>query len=381
MIRMSRRTVTAAALAGAAALGGCTRPDLEPEVGPHCFGAEPHNGRLDGLRVFQQAFPPLDNGPSRDYPYWPCTDAATAQDFGRSSWTGGNIWAFLWANRCNEANVWNAKPNPLAFPRERVGELECRSVFTSHAKANAATRCQIRFMLGMEPGDYREPWLRLDGTSSADFIADADFRARPGTYCRTNNTWEGETYRVMTDKVLLPGSRLTDGANAGNRVGVVLDYEVQDSRSPEVTEAFLHALAHDFEGTGKKLALLTNPLNAPTQQHTGCTPENIPRIFADVDYLTIFLWSGNPERSIPASYAAQVAMLGPLADADYDKVIVDFELGEPGPTLDDAAWLHRTLHGPGNHPDKVMFWRNYASQGGDCDTDVNQKISTVCFGS
>lgn len=314
------------------------------------------------------------------YRYWPCTDAATAQDFGRSSWTEGNIWAFVWANRCNDDAAWNQKPNPLTPPEERVEGLVCRAVFTTHARANAATRCQVRYLLGMGVEDYRDPWLRLEGTSSVDFVTDDEFRERPGFYCQADFTWEGETYRVMEDKVLLPAARLTEGFNAAKRLGVVLDYEVQDGRRPEITEAFIHALAYDFKNTGKYFAFFTNPFHAPTQRYTGCTAANLPRIFAEVDYMGILLWSGNPKDSIPASYAKQLGMLGPLTDGDYEKLFIDFELGDPGPTLDDARWLHRTLHATGNHPDKVMFWRNYASQGGDCDTDTNEKISMVCYG-
>lgn len=384
MSALSRRALlTAGGLGGAAAAlsachpgGGGGRPGSP--VG-HCFSASEHNGRLDGLRVFQQAPPPASDAVGASYPYWPCTDAATTQDLDRSTWTGGNLWAFVWANRCNNASAWNRKPNPLPAPREHVGRLECRAVFTSHARANAATRSQTRYLLGMAPDDYQEPWLRLPGTSASDFVTDADFRRQPGRHCRTNLSWRDETFRVMTDKVLLPASRLVDGANAEYRAGVMLDYEVQDRRHPDTTERFVQELAADLDGTGKKLFLFTNPFNAPTQQYTGCTEANLPRILAAVDHLGVFLWSQGPDGSIPASYDRQLEMLGPLTAQDHAKLVVNLELGEPGSTIADARWLHDVLRA-GSGPDKVMFWRNHVTQGGSCGRITNQKISMVCFG-
>jgi len=382
MTALTRRTlVTGGALTGLAATTSCLPGEHDPAPGgAHCFtGAEQERG-LDGVRAFQQAFPPVDDTVGGEYRFWPCTDAATSQDLDRSSWTRGNIWAFVWANRCNDGVAWNQKPNPLPAPPEHVGALECRAVFTTHAKANAATRCQIRYLLGMGPTDYQAPWLALPGTSATDFVTDEDFRARPGERCRTNVTWRDDSYRVMVDTVLLPPARLTDGPNADNRAGVVLDYEVQDGRRPEVTESFVRAVAHDVRGTGKELFFFTNPFNAPTQQYTGCTPDNLPRIFADVDLMGVFVWPGEGTGSIPSSYDAQLAMLGPLTGRDHEKLVVTFELSDRGTTLEDARWLHEKLYATGRHPDKVMFWRNEASQGGPCSTRINRKISLVCFG-
>lgn len=373
---LSRRVVL---LGGTLAVtaAACTTEE-EPRGRQHCFSAADHQ-ELDGIRVFQQAPPPADDATDQSYRYWPCTDAATSQDFGRSTWTEGNTWAFVWANRCNAGTAWNKKPNPLPAPREYVDDLECRAVFSTHARANAATRCQVRYLLGMDQASCLAPWLEVGG-EAADALTDADFRGSPGDHCPSTSAWGDEAYRVMVDKVLLPAVRLTEGVNADHRLGVVLDYEVQDGRSPEVTEAFVHALAHDFTGTGKQLFLLTNPFNAPTQQHTGFTAANLPRILADVDHLGVFLWAGSPDGGVAASYATQLQMLGPPAETDVSKLVPIFELGEPGTTLDDARWLHETLHADGPHPDKVMFWRHYAEQGGSCDTTTNQKISLVCFG-
>ena len=379
---LSRRTLLrGGVLAGASAAAACTSGENgdRPE-GSNCFTATEHQRQLDGIRVFQQAFPPADDEVDGSYPYWPCTDAATSQDFSHSTWTGGRVWAFVWANRCNYGAAWNRKPNPLPAPVMRVGALECRSVFTTHAKANAATRCQVRFLLGMAPDDCMAPWLQIPGTSVADFVIDADYRAHPGAFCRRNVTWRDRYYRVMVDKVLVPAARLTEGVNADNRAGVVLDYEVQDGRRPEVTEAFVHQLSHDVNGAGKLLFFLTNPFNAPTQRYTGCTAENLPQIFADVDHMGVFLWAGDPGGSIPASYDSQLGMLGPLSRTDHDKLVVNFELGDPGTTMADARWLHDTLHAEGLHADKVMFWRHFADQGGSCETATNQKIAMVCFG-
>lgn len=95
-----------------------------------------------------------------------------------------------------------------------------------------------------------------------------------------------------------------------------------------------------------------------------------------MDFLSIFLWSKNTEGSIPASYANQVALLG--AAPDWSKLAVNFELGNPGTTLDDAVWVHDLLTEAGtDHPSILMVWRDYAVIG---SADFNEKTSIACFG-
>jgi len=98
MTALTRRTlVTGGALAGVAVTTGCLRGEdaPSPNGGARCFAGYDHQRRLDGVRVFQQAFPPVVDTVDDVYQYWSCTDAATSPDIDRSSWTQGNIWAFV----------------------------------------------------------------------------------------------------------------------------------------------------------------------------------------------------------------------------------------------------------------------------------------------
>lgn len=358
-------------------------------VGRHYF-TKNDNKRLDGVKVFQNAAPPRTDDLADQSAYWPATDFATANTKGvhESTWSGGRSWYFQWANRRNYGEEsWNRKPNPLPSPAIRMGkdsaggDIECRLTYTSISRANAATRAQIRYVLGMSRNQSMKPWLDVPGTSTKDFVTEEALRANPTAYCKKPfswSGWQGDTnYMVMTDKVLLPGLRMT---KAYKKAGILLDYEVQDSRSPATTEAFIRSVADDVHSKGKKLFLYSNPLNAPTQKHTNLTEKNLPRILDAVDYLGVALWSGNREGSIPASYDNQVRMLGKMQKGEYKKLVLVFELGSPGTTLDDARWVYSKLHDKDErHPSTIMFWRNGAVQGEAGSTLTNQKMALALF--
>lgn len=355
-------------------------PPVEPEataVGANFF-TKASNADLAGLRVFQQAPPPADDTIDATYPYWPVTDAATSQNFATSTWAGGNRWSFLWSDRRNYGDAWNKKPNQLPAPVVKIGTQECRAVFTTIARANAATQAKIRFMLGNDAATYQAPWIAAGG-SAGDFVTDAAFRANPATYCTTDFAYGSATYKVMVDKVLLPAPRFVDGNRPDLQPGVVLDYEVGDSRTTTETTNFINAVAADVHAAGRQLFLLFNPLNNVNQLYHGYSAANLPAILAAADFLTLTLWSGNPDGSLSASYANQLALLGGgLSAADYAKLVINFELGNPGTSLADAQWVHDKLREAGtSHPGKVMFWRNFAAVGGPGTTLTNQKIAAV----
>lgn len=359
-------------------------------LGQQRYFQKKDNMRLDGTRVFQLVPPPRSDKLAENYAYWPATDfsSGNAKAVNDSTWTGGDSWYFQWANRTNYGTAWNKKPNPTPSPAIRLGkdsagkDIECRLTYTSIARANAATRSQIRYTLGMTREQYMQPWLLLPGTSEADFVNDDTFRASPTSYCTTAfnwNGWQGNlNYMVATDKVLLPALRMSKTS----QTGIVLDYEVQDSRKPETTQAFIKGVAADVHRMGKKLMVISNPLNAPTQKYTSLTAGNLPAILDDVDYLSLMLWSKNREGSIPKSYDNQIKLLGKLEKGEYKKLVLYFELGVPGTTLDDARWVYKKLHDTDErHPSAIMFWRNGAVQGELGPTFTNQKMSLALFNS
>jgi hypothetical protein len=76
---------------------------------------------------------------------------------------------------------------------------------------------------------------------------------------------------------------------------------------------------------------------------------------------------------VEQSFRAQMAMLG---NRDPAHVIVVFELANT--SLADARTARSLIIS--NHLGGVMFWRDFAKQGGDCNTDTNRKIACLVFG-
>lgn len=339
------------------------------------------NAALGGLLVWHQNPPPVDDADDEGYKYFPATATTTTQDFTTSLWSGDK-GPFVWDNRRNYDGAWNTKPNQLMAPNVYIGTRLCRAVFTTKALAMAATRAQVRRLVGMDAAAIEAVWTAAGG-SAGDLITEAAYRASPETYCTTEFTHADVVYMVMVDKVVLPTPTMLGGADPSTNKVVVLDYEPGDTRTAAETTAHITAMAADVQGAGYEVMLYGNPLTAYNQQFDGIDDTNLRTLFDAVDYLEIKLWSKATEGSIPASWAAQVAKLGTLTTADWAKIVIGFELGtNPGTTLADAEWVRAKLTEPGsNHPTKVIFWRNHAQQGGSPDRLTNQKISMICFGT
>lgn len=336
------------------------------------------NASLAGLRVWHQTPPPVDNTDDEGFLSFPGTDYASRQNVTTSTWVG-NKWAIIWADRCNYGDAQNKRPNPLVAPAVYVGTRECRAVYTTRAKAMAATRAKARHVLGMTSGEIEADWVTAGGVSG-DIITDSTFRASPSTYCTTDFTYGGTTYKVMVDKVVLPPMQFSTAEHKG----IFLDYEAQDTRTASDSTTHISDLASDCHGEGKEIMLYTNPLTGDLQPYNGLDGTNLPTILDAVDYLSVLLWSQAEEGSISASWTAQIALLGSLVTADWAKIAITFELGpeSTGTTLADAEWVYDKCHEAGSdHPTNVVIWRNGAQLGGSLSRLTNQKLSTVCFGT
>lgn len=364
----------------------------EPENFAGRTFTQDHNFLIDSdLRIWMQAPPPDDDLDADDplYPYFPLTDNASATNFTPSNWSLGNRWIYQWIFRCNFGGQ-NTKPNTPIPPIVKVGTKECRVVYTTLAKAQAATRATVRHILGgFTDAEIRADWLAAGGIAG-DIITEAQWRASPGTYCTTDWEWlpagsDTKTiYRVATDKVVLPTGRLSDGPYPALNKGVVLDYEVGDSRSPASTLAHVTNLIDDIHSKGKEAFFYTNPLTSIWMTYHGLDDANLAAIFDLADYSSVLLWGKQIEGSVSAGYTAQIAKFGAMSAADWQKVVLIFELGSAtyGTTLEDATWVRNKIKEAGtSHPTKVMFWRNYAPQGGDENRLTNKKISMITLGT
>jgi len=353
MITMQRPGFTGMA---ALAMVGLS-PTAVPQTGDlatntDCFAAT-DNARLR-FEVFQQAPPPRSRG---RYAHYPLSEAASGQ-LGRLAEApeGIGTWYYHWANRAATPLVGVGGRQiirKLNIEPSWTGNRRHRSAFSSIDRANACTLAQASSLLGKNARARR--YARVAGITliSEKALPDAA-PPSPADTC------------VLASGVLPPRAS-----------GIVLDYEVQDGRDPPMTERFLTSYAGLVHGAGKKAILLVNPLDSTGQQRfTGVTAANAHRIVALFDRTTLVLWSGNAQHSLPASYAAQMAIVKAGGPVDTKRLLIDFELA--GTTLEDARFVRQAIIRDGLAG--VMFWRNYARQGGACATAVNQRIAAIALG-
>ena len=333
-------------------------PGVEASAEPPqtCFKVA-DNSRLD-LEAYQQAPPPLP-GKDEGFAYFPATAFAT-QSTSRILRAGKGRYAlyyFQWANRSTEGVTSPAGervPRKANFQPGWEGALDRRTDFSTVAKADVCTLAQTATVLG-------RPVAETDRA-----LDDAGVRAaRPASRTRSG-------LADAKDVCVLPPAAL-----ARTITGVMLDYEVQDGRSPDESLAFLTRFAELVHHSGKRALLMTNPLNAPTQIYTGVTAANANRIHRLFDRTTLFAWSGAREGDIEASLENQWRVLAAGGSVDPARVIVDFELANTSQA--DAAAVRRFVQT--RHLAGVLFWRNHAQQGGACDSDVNRKIACLGLGA
>jgi hypothetical protein len=265
------------------------------------------------------------------------------------------LYYFQWANRSTQGvtnargvhidRKGNAQPGP-------TGARDQRSAFTSTQKADACTLAQTAVVLGKP-------------SAAADYLGEAGVKpAQPGPDGRAG-------VPDATDICVLPGRAMPSEA-----AGVLLDYEVQDGRTPDYTLAFLTRFTGLVHGAGKRAILMVNPLDAPSQIYTGVTEANANRIHHLFDRTTLWIWARNAENSVDASLARQMQILKAGGPVDPKRLIVNFELANT--TQADAISVRRFMDS--ERLAGVIFWRDHAQQGGACDLPVNVKIACLALG-
>lgn len=299
----------------------------------NCFDSR----RKSDLSIYQNAPPPRDANKG-NYPYFPATAFATMNlDAIIGNASPYPVYYWQWGNH-GPRKVPKANFGPRVSPRSATNLH-----FSSIETADACTLAQTATVLG------------LDGA--------AQRYAREGRVELTATDPIGP----RTDTCLVWDKRLPQGAE-----GVLLDYEVQDGRSPARSRAFLLEFAKLVHGAGKKAILYTNPLDAPSQRSTGIDASNANELMNAFDRTSIFLWSRNRQGDIARSFESQMAVLG---RPDPAKLLLVFELANT--SLRDAAVV-RSLASR-HRINALFFWRNLAPQGGACDTDVNRKIACLAY--
>jgi len=289
--------------------------------------------------VIQAAPPPTADGVV-NYAYYPLSAAATMQlgDLATSRSTVKKYYE-QWSNH----GPRNYEKGNIA-PHDNGGDSKPTVVdFSSSDTADACTLAQTATALG----------LPLSAAQSA------------GTPKLTFTRTAPKVAETM-DTCILPDMVLVAGAN------VDLDYEANDFRTVAQTSAFLTRYAAMVHGTRRQVILYTNPLDTPNQKKNGLDGTNIPMIAQAFDGVSVFLWSGNRQGDIRASFAGQMQLLGNLKS----KAFTVFELA--GTTMTDASNVRQLM--TTNHINVVKLWRNNSDQGGPCTTDVNKKIACLTLG-
>ena len=314
-----------------------------------CFTAA-QNGRLP-FEVVQQAPPPRAG--EQGYRYYPLT-AATTMNLD-SLWAARDSqvrsYFFLWANRCNAGDACRRGTKGNVVDHSvRTRDPETRAFFSSFVAADSCTLAQAARLLGFGPD-------RIAGYAARSGIklVDAGDRALQGAV--------GQISGVC----VLPNRPLPE-----NAAGIVLDYEVQDNRAPEVAAGFLRDFAALVRSRGKQSILFTNPLDVPNQRRSGLEPGNLNTVAQNFDAITVLLWGGNRQGDLASSFASQMQALGGF---DPRRILVGFELART--TLEDARTVNALIRRNGFRG--VILWRNRAEQGGSCALPVNRKITCLVF--
>lgn len=327
---------------------------------------------IGSTKVFRTSRPPTSNSEtSATFSNFPITDAGGNLSYS-TTWTGQNWW-FGWHLRSNDGH--NPRANPIAPILRNSAGVECRTEFTTKAKANRAFMVMLLYVL---TGDFAacQTAAAVGGVfSSSDVYTRATVAAAPETYFTYNPTLTTNSpYKVSRDTIILP---------VGTANHIVVDYECQDSRTPLETYTQLHdiiTLIHSYGAVG---ALYSNPLNGPTQAYTGLNSSDyLWQIHAEWDYLFLQMYSKSVEGDVTASWNNQVNLLkGPAGDkvVDYSKIALTFEMGfNPGTSESDAEAGYAVRIA--NNLPMFFPWPNNAYFGGDGTRRTNRKLCFLSFG-
>ena len=322
-----------------------------------CFRQDA-NSRLK-FQVFQQAPPPANNE-QKNYRFFPLSGSSSMNvPLLNSSQASSDKYWFQWANRCqpmadsSERCGWNPKGN-IVSPRLVFNGEDKRLFFSTMQKANLCTLIQASFVLNVP---YDEPAAKANGLRVVQY----------------DNAEPALTNGRFVDACVVPPERFNP-----NIQGIILDYEVQDGRSPEATRQFLSDYASLVRRSGRKVGLLSNPLDAPTQKYTGINEVNAGDLMLQFDLFGVMLWGGNRQKDIATSFQSQIKMLEKTQQVDPKRIMIVYDIGKT--KLDDAKVVHQIMVTK-KFP-SLMIWRNGETLGeDDCDNEANRRLSCVVFGS
>lgn len=369
-----------------------------------CFHRD--DNRRMSYDVFQISFPPKFDVQAGDYakesPVYPASDYATIsmkslRDMSAPSRSGLSFRKhyLLWANRC--IHIAGTTPNEEAcrntmrtkgngYPEMIRGDLkdQLRTAYSTYAKADACTLISASKVLG-------EPQAVLEAAAEADGLelvtAGASERERLKATARSVTSKAGESTNYLVDVCVVEPDVL-----ASDTAGIVLDYEVWDSRTPAEAVSLMKRLRDLLHKHGKTFIVTTNPIPRPPN---GISGESAREILDLADGFATTIASGaspgNPstnarrrerQRSVVEDYRLQLGELTdhgkhPLSAKQKAKLIWNISLFDT--QLDEARELHDEFKQQGYRG--VMIFRNFVRQGGACSRTENQVTSCLTLGA
>lgn len=370
---------------------------IQPPVA--CFTRQ--DSRAAPLGVFEVAAPPPYSPLLHDYPptaaAYPVTDFVTApirliRSPTQPSASGFKFrkYALLWVNRCIQ--LAGVTPGPEACRNLRtkgngyVGMMDdgagdkVRQAFSTYGKADACTLIQARRLLGETAG------LAASGRAAGLSVWDSEDRVGLARLARRFTMTNGQPSSYLVDTCVLEPVPAAPDIN-----GLMLDYEVWDSRTPAQTLDIVRKLAQLTHQRGKQLLLITDPI---PKLPSGLTAANVRLVIDAVDGFGSTISTGfslgspnihfaaRPRARTPwEAYTEELAVLtdggrNPLTPQVKRKLFIPVGLDDV--TLPEAQRLHDEFVRQGYRG--VLLVRNFLRQGGVCDRPINQEIACLALG-
>jgi hypothetical protein len=375
---------------------------------PHLAQAEGNcfqrTDKKPSYRVFQISGPPTYSRKERDFafssPSYPATDYATSMNrLTEAVPPSASLDTFrrhylLWANRCvfvegltpsskECRNTTRTKGN--GYPGMKGGPLnqQLRTVYTTYQKANVCTLIGTKRALGerMEQVEQEGKAAGLQVLQAKVEDVELQKLAR-----RVSLGTLGVEQLVLLDICIVERESI-----APDVAGIMLDYEVFDSRTPGEVVAFFRQLRDVVAKHGKTLIVNTNPL---PREPNGIDADNVRDILGIVDGFAPTISTGasigNPDIGLAPktrklspvdSYRSQFAVLTANGRAELTpqmkaKLIWNVSIFDI--SLAEAQYLHNEVKSQGYHG--IMIFRNFVKLGGNCSRESNQVIACLAWG-
>ena len=333
-------------------------PSLPPTVGGGGCPSLPAPPASAPTRWWQQTTPPQTTDTCQTFAFGPLTDASEQPvgAFSSSKW-GGGLWPRIWGRRGpRPTNLGFGDPasNPV-FPY--INTPSCTNPngppqpnmvlgddYTSVARANAVTEAEILHMLGASAAAWQAPLVAQGFNLNTDIISYTALAADPDqfvNYKKGCNSHDGNSY-VTVDKFILhdqPGWVYVSGQSTPP-TGVMIDWEVNDFRTPSQGAMFLVQLANDIHsqtigGVTPQVFLYTNPWQYLQLNHgvTGGMAANgfdfthIDSVKSAFDFMSLYLLDQGGQCNVDPAFTSEMANLSGISGVVNTSelvVLVDF---------------------------------------------------------